>query len=65
MSRSRYDFSEGEWVCHWCKRPCPYTKARSPIEGIPGALWIVCGADCPDRPEGVQVGKRPEWRVAS
>ena len=45
----------GTALCFWCHSQAAGSPYRSPIDGIPGGRYIVCGPDCPRRPEGVRV----------
>jgi hypothetical protein len=42
-------------LCFWCHASAPDSFYRSPIEDIPGGRLIVCGPECPDRPDGARV----------
>lgn len=55
--------SNGRMLCHWCHRPClgilRTTPAYTRYPNLPaGTGVIVCGASCPDRPDGAPVGER-------
>ncbi len=52
------------FVCHWCKTSLISFSAKtdpafSSWPGLPpGTGVVVCGASCPERPDGAPVGSR-------
>lgn len=63
MNTRRSGFLASDLLCHWCMEAAPDTPYRSPIKDIPGGRWVVCGPDCPDRPEGVLV--LTDWKASA
>lgn len=49
--QSKVSTTPGVAWCRWCHERMEWSPYRSHIPGIPGAREVVCGPDCPERPE--------------
>lgn len=48
---SKVSTEPGVAWCRWCHERTENSPYRSPLPDIPGAREVVCGPECPDRPE--------------
>ena len=72
MARRKRNFAPDKTICHWCREPAPNTPWRSTMRTMedepksipPHSGWMICGPDCPEKPEYSQpFMRRPAMAV--
>lgn len=58
----RARFSDADIICYWCHEPAPNSPYRSPVPDVVGGRLVVCGPDCPEKPEGAVVFT--DWKAS-